>query len=251
MKVGAVTETVNVDAGGLVLNRTDASVSTVIDRKLISTVPLNGRSLQDLISLTPGIITQSPQEATLTGSQTQGDFSVNGQQSDTNSYFVDGVAAIAHSGPASDNSRIGTDSSFAGLTALGTTQSLVPADALQEFRILSSTYSAEFGRTPGGQFTFVTRSGASQIHGSLYDYFRSNLMDAQDWFSTDGPRYSYNPAYYNQDNFGATFGAPLSFPKIYNGRDKTFVFLSYEGLYVDQQTPQTYQFVPASLWPYW
>jgi Carboxypeptidase regulatory-like domain/TonB-dependent Receptor Plug Domain len=249
MKVGPVTETVNVDASGLVLNRTDASVSTVIDRKLISTVPLNGRSLQDLISLTPGVITQSPQEATLTGSQTQGDFSVNGQQTDTNSYFVDGVAAIAQSGPTSDNSRIGTDTSFASLTALGTTQSLVPADALQEFRILSSTYSAEFGRTPGGQFTFVTRSGASQIHGSLYDYFRSNLMDAQDWFSTDGPRYSYNPAYYNQDNFGATFGAPLSFPKIYNGRDKTFVFLSYEGLYVDQQTPQTYQFVPQVCGP--
>ena len=135
------------------------------------------------------------------------------------------------------------------MTALGTTQSLVPADALQEFRILSSTYSAEFGRTPGGQFTFVTRSGANQIHGSLYDYYRSNLMDAQDWFSTDGPRYSYNPAYYNQDNFGATFGAPLVIPKMYNGRDKTFVFLSYEGLYVDQQTPQTYQFVPQVCGP--
>jgi hypothetical protein len=244
MKVGAVTETVSVDASGLALNRTNASVSTVIDRQLISTIPLNGRSLQDLILATPGIVTQSPQVATRNGTQTQGDFSVNGERTDANSYFVDGVAAIAHSGPAPGNSRIGMDSPFASLTALGTTQSLVPADALQEFRVLSSTYSAEFGRTPGGQFTFLTRSGTNQAHGSFYDYYRSNLLDAQDWFSTEGPRYSYTPAYYVQNNFGATLGAPIIFPKVYNGRDKSFVFLSYEGLYVTQQTPQTYMFIP-------
>jgi hypothetical protein len=80
MKVGAVTETVNVDASSLTLNRSDASVSTVVDRKLISTIPLNGRTLQDLVLLTPGIVTQSPQAATQNASQTQGEFSVNGQR---------------------------------------------------------------------------------------------------------------------------------------------------------------------------
>ncbi len=102
MKVGPVTETVSVDASGLILNRTDASVTTLIDRRLISSIPLNGRSLQDLILVTPGIVTQNPQTATQNGTQTQGDFSVNGQPTDTNAYFVDGVAVVAHGG-----SRIG------------------------------------------------------------------------------------------------------------------------------------------------
>jgi hypothetical protein len=249
MKVGAVTETVNVDASGLILNRTDASVSTIIDRKLIANVPLNGRSLQDLILTTPGTTTQSPQAATESGSQTQGDFSVNGQPTDTNSYFVDGVAAIANSGLTSGNSRIGTDGSFVSLTALGTTQSLVPADAIQEFRILSSTYSSEFGRTSGGQFTFLTRSGTNQPHGSLFGYFRSNSLDAQDWFSTSGGPSTYIPASYYQHNDGATLGAPIVLPGKYDGRDKSFAFLSYETLYVLQQTPQTYQYIPVVCGP--
>ena len=243
MKVGAVTETVRVDASGVILNRTDASLSTVFDRRLLENTPLNGRSLQDLILTTPGITTQSPQTATQAGTQTQGDFSVNGQPTDTNSYFVDGVAAVSNSRFTSGNSRIGTDGSFASLTALGTTQSLVPADALQEFRVLSSSYSSEFGRTPGGQFTFSTRSGTNQPHGSMFDYFRTNLLDAQDWFSTeptfsnDGDVYGvYTPTYYNQNNAGATLGAPVILPGLYNGRDKTFAFLSYEALYVEQQT---------------
>ena len=86
MKVGAVTETVNVDASGITLNKTDASVSTLINRKLISTIPLNGRTLQDLVLATPGIVTQSPQAATQGGSQTQGDFSVNGERTESNSF---------------------------------------------------------------------------------------------------------------------------------------------------------------------
>jgi len=96
MKVGPVTETVNVDASGLILNRTNASVTTLVDRRLIASIPLNGRSLQDLILVAPGIVTQNPQTATQSGTQTQGDFSVNGQPTDTNSYFVDGAAGIAH-----------------------------------------------------------------------------------------------------------------------------------------------------------
>ena len=242
MKVGAVTETVNVDAGNLTLNRTDASVSTVVDRKLISTIPLNGRTLQDLVLLTPGIVTQSPQAATRNGSQTQGEFSVNGQRPESNSFFVDGVSANISSGIVPDSSRIANAGSIAGSTALGTTQSLISVDALQEFCVLTSTYSAEYGRTPGGQFTFLTRSGENQAHGTLYDYFRSNRMDANDWFSTSAGYYI--PAGYSQDDFGATLGAPIILPRIYNGRDKSFVFLSYEGLYVDQQTPQTFSFAP-------
>jgi Carboxypeptidase regulatory-like domain/TonB-dependent Receptor Plug Domain len=252
MKVGAVTETVNVDASELTLNRSNASVSTVVDRKLIAKVPLNGRSLQDLISLTPGIVTESPQAATQSGTQTQGDFSVNGEPTEANSFFVDGVSANIRSVLTSSASHTGSSGSIAGSTALGTTQSLISVDALQEFRVLSSTYSAEYGRTPGGQFTFLTRSGGNDVHGSLYDYFRSNPLDTLDWFAKNSleidkyPIFTgYTPAVYKQSDFGGTLGAPIVVPSIYDGRNRSFLFLSYEGLYVDQQTPQTYSLVPT------
>jgi Carboxypeptidase regulatory-like domain/TonB-dependent Receptor Plug Domain len=243
MKVGAVTETVSVDASGLTMNETDASVNTVVDRQFISASPLNGRTLQDLLSVTPGIVTQNPQTATQSGSQTQGDFSVNGQPTNSNSFFVDGVAANVNSGLSPGGSRSSATGSISGLTALGTTHSLVSVDALQEFRVLSSTYSAEYGRTPGGQFNFVTRSGGNGVHGGFYEYFRSNLLDTADWFATS-QRYPISPANYNQNDAGATLGAPIVLPGIYNGRDKSFIFLSYEGLYVDQQTPQAFFYTP-------
>jgi hypothetical protein len=244
MKIGPVTETVNVDASGLTLNRTDATVSTVVDRKLIATVPLNGRSLQDLVLLVPGIVTQSPQAATLTGSQTQGDFSVNGQRPESNMFFVDGVSANVSSGLTAGGSRIANAGSIAGTTALGTTQSLVSADALQEFRVLTSTYSAEYGRTPGGQFTFLTRSGTNKFHGSIYNYFRGDPLDAADWFSGLYGRGTFIPPHYTQNNFGATGGGPIVLPGSHPGPPTSFVFASYEGLDLFQPSPQTYNYAP-------
>jgi Carboxypeptidase regulatory-like domain/TonB-dependent Receptor Plug Domain/TonB dependent receptor len=246
MKVGPIAESVTVDASGLTLNSTDGAVSTVVDRKLAEAVPLNGRSFQDLISMTPGIVTQSPQAAGQR-SETQGDFSVNGQRPESNSFFVDGIAADSNGGVTSGHSRTVSTGSAAGATALGTTQSLVSVEALQEFRVLTSSYSAEYGRTPGGQFTFLTRSGTNDRHGSLFFNFRNNSFDAIDWFAEHaGPRVirgSGTP--YTQNDFGGTFGAPVILPGSYNGRDKTFFFLSYEGLYFPQPTPQTYPYTPA------
>jgi len=247
LKVGSVAESVIVDASGLTLNTTDASVSTVVDRKFVANVPLNGRSFQDLISMTPGIVTQSPQAAGQ-GSSAQGDFSVNGQLPQANEFFVDGISANINSGLTSGNARIAGTGSAAGSTALGTTHSLVSIDALQEFRVLSSTYSAEYGRTPGGQFTFLTRSGTNALHGSVYDYFRHYDLDALDFFS--GFRYGdltgfVNGTPYNQDDFGGALGGPVLLPHVIGTRDKTFFFFSYEGLYLTQPTPQAFQYTPA------
>ena len=245
MKVGPVAESVNVDASGLTLNRTDGTVSTVVDRKLAEAVPLNGRSFQDLISMTPGIVTQSPQAAGQ-HSETQGDFSVNGQRPESNSFFVDGIAADSNGGVTSGHSRTVSTGSAAGATALGTTQSLVSVEALLEFRVLTSSYSAEYGRTPGGQFTFLTRSGTNDRHGSVFYNFRSNVFDAIDWFAgqqADGPFIAGTR--FSQNDFGGALGAPVALPGVYNGRDETFFFASYEGLYVPQPTPQTYPYGPS------
>ena len=244
MKIGSVTESVTVDAAGLTLNATDASVSTVVDRKFVANVPLNGRSFQDLVSMTPGIVTQSPQAAG-ENSSTQGDFSVNGQRTQSNAFFIDGVSANTNLGLTGRQARIASTGSAAGSTAVGTTQSLVSVDALQEFRVLTSTYSPEYGRTPGGQFTFLTRSGTNTAHGSAYDYFRNSVLDSGDWFANSAAFGDpYSPPTYNQADFGGTLGAPVILPHVYNGLDKTFVFFSYEGLYLSQPTPQSFQYTP-------
>ena len=176
MKIGAVSETVQVDASGLSMNTTDAAVSTTVDRRMIASIPLNGRTLQDLIASVPGIVTQSSQTATERQTGTQGEFSVNGQSTNSNAFYVDGISANLNAGVASGQSRLSASGSIAGSTAVGTTQSLVSVDALEEVRVLTSTYSAEYGRTPGGQSTFQTRSGTSQLHGSFYDYVRGKYL---------------------------------------------------------------------------
>jgi hypothetical protein len=239
MKVGSSKETVTVDGSGLTINTTDASVSTVIDRKFVENMPLNGRSFQDLISMTPGIVTQSPQSGSTVADN--GDFSVNGQRTESNYYTVDGVTGNVTSGTGGGGPQAGTGGSLGGSTALGTTQSLISVDALQEFRVQSSTYSAEYGRSPGGQFSLITRSGTNALHGSAYDYLRNNFFDANDWFN-DFYR-TPTPAL-RQNDFGGTLGGPIWIPKLYDGKNRTFFFASYEGLRLTQPTAATIEYVP-------
>src|SRR6266850_5857849 len=144
LDLGGVSETVIVNAGdALNINTTDASVSTVVDQTYIKNMPLNGRSFQDLILLTPGIVTNSPQRSTLTDQN--GQFSVNGQRTESNYYSVDGVSAN-FGGTIGQPAVAANSGALPASTVLGTTQGLVSVDALEEFRVQSSSYSAEYGR---------------------------------------------------------------------------------------------------------
>lgn len=241
MKVGSTNETVTVDGSGLTINTTDASVGTVIDRKFVENIPLNGRSFQDLISMTPGVVTQSPQAGSATASN--GDFSINGQRTESNYYTVDGVSGNSLGGNGYGSSGAGGSGSLPSATALGTTQSLLSVDALQEFRLQSSTYSAEYGRNPGGQISLVTRSGSNDYHGTAFDYLRNNFFDANDWFND---RYGKPISPLRQNDFGGTIGGPFTIPHLYNGKNKTFVFGSYEGLRLTQPQAASIQYVPDS-----
>jgi len=245
LPVGAVFETVTVEGGASMINTTDASVSTVVDQTYVKNMPLNGRSFQDLILLTPGIVTQSPQNTGTIG-QT-GEFSVNGQRPESNYYTVDGVSANVGAGAGNTMTYgAGAGGSVPASTALGTTQALVSVDDLQEFRVQSSTYSAEYGRNPGGQFAFETKSGANQWHGTAYDYLRNGAFDAPDYFN-DYLR-PLNPLLTNpairQNDFGGTFGGPVDIPDLYHGKDKTFFFVSYEGLRLIAPQPASVNYVP-------
>ncbi len=238
MAVGSVSESITVEGGAPLVNTESAAVSTVVDRKYVENMPLNGRSFQDLILLTPGVVTNTPQGGAIAGQS--GEFSVNGQRTESNYYAVDGVSA--NIGIAPDTAaRTGVSGSLPGPTALGTTQSLVSLDALEEFRVATSTYSAEYGRNPGGQFSFVTRSGTNQWHGAVFEYLRNDALDANDWFNSylGSPQ----PAL-RQNDFGGTLGGPIQIPYLFNGRDRTFFFFSYEGLRLIQPQAATQVLVP-------
>jgi len=226
LQVGSASESITVSGAAPLVNTEDASVSTVVDRRFVENMPLNGRSFQTLISLTPGVVT------TPTSFSEEGQFSVNGQRADANYFMVDGVSG-----------NIGTSSGFGlvqsiggglpGLSALGSTNTLVSVDAMQEFRVQTSTFAPEFGRTPGAQVSIVTRAGTNQFHGTLYDYFRNDALDSSDWFTN---HLNLPKPKERQNDFGGVFGGPIL-------RDRTFFFFSYEGLRLRQPATVT-TFVP-------
>jgi hypothetical protein len=211
--VGAFHETVTVQGGAPLVDTEDATVSTVVDRQFAENLPMNGRSFQSLIELTPGTV------VTPSNAYDGGQFSVNGQRASSNYWTVDGVSAnIGVS--SSFNAGNGLGGALGAFSALGGTNSLVSIDAMQEFRIQTSTYAPEFGRTPGAQISIVTRSGTNQFHGSAYNYLRNDLLDANDWFADQA---GLPKPEERQNDFGGTFSGPIL-------RNKTFFFFSYEGL---------------------
>ncbi len=221
LKAGDVNATVTIDSTAEMV-RTDGSVGTVVDRQFVANIPLNGRSFQSLITLTPGVVlTASPNSFNY-----DGQFSVNGQRPSGNSFSVDGVSANFGIQPGT-GSGPQTAGNNPGLTAFGTTQSLASVDALQEFKLQTSSYAAEYGRQPGGQISIVTRSGTNQFHGSAFDYLRNDVFDANDWFANRA-RQPKPPE--RQNDFGGTLGGPVVVPGLYNGHNRTFFFFSYEGL---------------------
>jgi hypothetical protein len=243
LSVGATSESITVEAGSSMINTTDASVSTVIDRKFVENIPLNGRSFQDLISMTPGVVTQNPQSTASSSGQigANGDFSINGQRTESSNYIIDGVSANVGAGNGYGSTSAALGGGNAAATALGTTQSLVSVDALQEFRVLSSTYSAEYGRSPGGQFIFQTRSGTEKFHGNVFEYLRNNFFDANDWFNN---HYKTGTNALRQNDFGGTIGGPLLVPGFNRGNHRAFFFGSYEGLRLVQPQAASIQYVP-------
>jgi hypothetical protein len=222
LPVGAFHETVTVEAGAPLVNSESAAVSTVVDRQFAENLPMNGRSFQSLIDLSPGVV------LTPSNASDSGQFSVNGQRAASNYWMVDGVSANV--GVSSSQAGNGFAGALGTFSAQGGTNGLVSVDAMQEFRIQTSTYAPEFGRTPGAQISIVTRSGTNQFHGTAFDYLRNDLFDASDWFNG----YSNNPplpkAKERQNDFGGTLSGPIF-------REGTFFFFSYEGLRL--RLPQT------------
>lgn len=221
LKVGSVGVSVQVTSDAPLIDESPA-VSTTVDRTFVNNLPTNGRSIQSLIALSPGVV------AVPVASDSQGQFSVNGQRANSNYFTVDGVSGN-FSIPVFAGFGQNASGSLPASTTQGGFQNLASIDALQEFSIQTSTFAPEFGRGPGAQVSLVTRSGENKYHGSLFEYFRNDIFDARDFFDTVKPALRYN-------NFGGTFSGPVLLPRfgeggpaLWKGKDKTFFFFSYEG----------------------
>jgi hypothetical protein len=192
LEVGAVTDSVQVEAVAPLLENDKTTLSSVVDSRNISSMPLNGRNSLDLALITPGVV------PTATGTQVFS-FNVAGARSQSNLYLWDGVSNM-------DTQVNGNLNNFR------------IADAIQEFSVQTSVASAEFGRGTGGQVSMVTKSGSNQIHGTMFEYLRNNDLDATDFFINKA-KGTKTPLHRNQ--FGGTMGGPIK-------KNKTFFFSSYE-----------------------
>jgi hypothetical protein len=190
--------------------------------------------------MTPGSVSVSPQVPR------NGGFSVNGQSSDTNIYWVDGISANFGSGSLDVDLKVPAAGQYASVTSLGTTHGLVALDALQEFRVVASTASAEYGSAPGAQFSLLTRQGTEQIHATAFAYLRNGYFDATDWFG----RYNgqENNLYYYQQDVGGSLGMPLIFGRKKAIQSRTQFFGSYEEMHVQQRTAPLVLYMPSNQW---
>jgi len=240
LRLSTVEQTVEVDGSGQNLNIEDAQMTTVVDSHLVRDLPLNGRSFQDLIAMTPGSVSVSPQVPHTGG------FSVNGQSSDTNNYWIDGISANFGSGSLDADQKVPAVGQYASVTSLGTTHGLVALDALQEFRVVASTASAQYGGAAGGQFSLLTRQGTNQIHATAYAYLRNGYFDATDWFG----RYNgeENTLYYYQQDIGGSLGMPFIFGRQKAIQSRTQFFGSYEEMHVQQRTAPLVLYTPSNQW---
>ena len=161
LPIGAASEIVTVEGGAPIINTENASVGTVIDRNFVESLPLNGRSFNTLLQLTPGVVIAPSSYGA------PGQFSIAGQRTDANNFTVDGVSANFGVGQGQNLGQSGTGGAQA-FSVLGGTSSLVSVDALQEFRIETSSFAPEFGRTPGGQVILTTRSGTNAFHSRTF-----------------------------------------------------------------------------------
>ena len=212
--LGSVQEVVTVSGSREPIQSEDASLGTVVGREWIQKLPLNGRGLLGMLELAPGTVVTPATRGE------PGQFSVSGQRPNTNYFVVDGVSANTGVGGGGLPAR-SMGGSLPGMTAIGSLHGLVSLEALEEFRVQTSTAAPEFGKLPGAHVLLSSRSGSNEFHGSAFWYQRHGAIDANSWMGNRSG-ISTNQGLRMHD-FGATLGGPLR-------RNRTFFFLSYEGM---------------------
>lgn len=215
LKINPVSETIKVIADTAEIEENTA-VSMTFDRKLIENLPLNGNNHQTLIGLTPSVV------LTPVNSRNLGQFSVNGQRTNSNYFTVDGVSANFGTTNYDFLGQTGSGS-IPAMNIQGGLDNLVSSEAVQEVEIQTLGFAPVFGRTPGAHVSLISRSGGDDFSLSLFENFRNDVFNAKDYFDIEKPPLRFN-------NFGGSLSGPINFPwiKKENNSGKTFFFLSYE-----------------------
>jgi hypothetical protein len=205
LKLGEVTQTVEVQAVAPLLDTNTATVGTTISNASVLEMPLNGRAYTDLLALIPGSVANG----TIYQAAGGANYSISGNRFEQNDYTLDGVS-----------NNEGFFKSYGIQPAI---------DSIQEFKVQTNITSSEFGEAAGANVAVATKSGTNQIHGSAYEFLRNNIFDATQWAAN---RAGLSKTPFRQNQYGFTLGGPIYIPHLFNGRDKAFWFFNYEGLKV-------------------
>jgi hypothetical protein len=213
MQIGQAQEVVDVTSEAPLVDTTSTQLGAVVDDRTVSQLPLNSRDTYQFLQLQPGVMsTVGSSNSIVYGSDSPGAVSVNGGRGRSNNFSVNG-------GDANDL--------FVNLPTVQPTP-----DSIQEFRVITNTFDAEYGRNSGSVINVVTKSGTNQFHGNVYEFFRNKVLNADGYFDTTKPQF-------NQNQFGGTFGGPIK-------KDRTFFFASYEGRRIRQGIPSPAVTVPSA-----
>src|SRR5271155_4746356 len=218
LKTGAATETVEVTTAPPQMQTEDASVGQVINEQSVNNLPLNGRNFTFLAQLAAGVNTP---QADTRGNAANGAFAANGLRPSQNNYLLDGIDNN------SDNVDFLNGTNFVVLP---------PPDALSEFKVQTSDYSAELGRAAGAVLNATIKSGTNEIHGTVWEFFRNDVLDAADWFENNA---GIKKGELRWNQFGGSIGGPII-------KNKIFYFGDYQGFRHVQGNTQTGS-VPTAL----
>src|SRR5438552_11539572 len=220
LQIGATAETVEVTSEAPLVDTTSTQLGTVVNDRAIVQLPLNQRDTYQFLSLQPGVSsTVGSGNQIVYGSDKAGSVSVNGGRGRANNFSVNG-------GDANDQ--------FVNLPTVQPSP-----DSIAEFRVLTNTFDAEYGRNSGSVVNVITKSGTNDLHGNVYEFFRNTKLNANPYCFTAVDGIPCDKPQFNQNQFGGTFGGPIV-------KDRTFFFTSYEGRRIRQGIPSSLVFVPSA-----
>jgi Carboxypeptidase regulatory-like domain/TonB dependent receptor/TonB-dependent Receptor Plug Domain len=208
LQPGEIRETITITDVAPLITSSRADRGAVVENKFITSIPLNVRNPYLLLQTVPGVSTGRLAGDNTASQSTTNNFRINGGRGSTSEILIDGAANTG-----TYNNQV---------------SAMPQLDAVQEFRVNTSPYAAEFGRTGGGVVSFSIKSGTNDFHGTFHEFLRNSVLDAAG-FNSNRAGLTTKPSF-KRNQFGLTSGGPLVIPKLYNGKNRTFWFFAYEGL---------------------
>ncbi len=207
LETGQLKQQISVEAAAPLLNVVSADRGSVVENQFLKSIPLNVRNPMLLLTLAPGVTGGLNAGINTASQSTTNNFRINGGRGATNEILIDGA-----SNTGTYNNQV---------------SAMPQVDSIQEFKVNTSPYAPEYGRTGGGLISFAMRSGTNGFHGTLHNFLRNSVLDSNGFNANRAgqPRRTFR-----RNQFGGTFGGPVHIPKLYNGTNRTFFFFAYEGL---------------------